>query len=89
MNILDVFKARHAPERNRLNNTANTYQNSLLAAAPDLPPVRVVERKIGRATFIVSSRFGEGIQKDIVSTIARLVQHDSTQNDRRDNADGI
>jgi len=39
-------------------------------------PARVVERKIGRTTFIVSSRFSEGKEKDIVSTIARLVQHD-------------
>jgi len=65
-------------------NTAKTYQNeqynTLPAAAPDFTPVRVVERKIGRATFIVSSRFNDGKEKDIVSTIARLVQHDSNDN---------
>ena len=44
---------------------------------PMTAPVRVVERKIGNATFIVSSRFAEGREKDIVSTIARLVQQDS------------
>ena len=67
-------------------NTAKAYRNEhyseLLAAAPDFPPVRVVERKIGRATFIVSSRFNDGKEKDIVSTIARLVQHDNDGKER-------
>lgn len=53
--------------------SANTMPN----AAPDAPPTRTVERKIGNATFIVSSHFNEGKEKDIVSTIARLIQHDS------------
>jgi hypothetical protein len=57
-------------------NTA--YQNSTPTANPvPPPPLRVVERKIGKATFIVSSRFSDGKEKDIVSTIARLVQHES------------
>jgi hypothetical protein len=57
-------------------NTA--YQNSTPTATPMPPtPLRVVERKIGKATFIVSSRFSDGKEKDIVSTIARLVQHES------------
>ena len=53
------------------------YENTMPAAAPDFPPQRVVERKIGRATFIVSSRFSDGKQKDLVSTLTRLIQHDS------------
>lgn len=44
-----------------------------------LPPVRTVERRIGKATFIVSSRFSEDKEKDIVSTIARLVESDHKQ----------
>ena len=42
-----------------------------------LPPTRVVERKIGRTTFIVSSRFNENKEKDIVSTVARLIQQEN------------
>ena len=42
-----------------------------------LPITRVVERKIGRTTFIVSSRFNENKEKDIVSTVARLMQQES------------
>jgi len=64
-----------------LNNTSSAYKDEyfdeLPVAAPDFPPVKVVERKIGRTTFIVSSRFNNGKERDIVSTIARLVQHDS------------
>jgi len=52
-----------------LNNTSNAYKN-------DIPAVKVVERKIGKATIIVSSRFTEGKEKDIVATVARLVQRD-------------
>jgi len=59
-----------------LNNTTNAVKTTRPAAAP----VRVRERKIGRATFIVSSRFAEGKEKDIVSTVARLVRHDTSDN---------
>ena len=72
-----------------MNNNANLQENALPAAAPNFSPVRVVERKIGRATFIVSSRFNDGKQKDIVSTIARLVQHDNNSDDRDDNANEV
>ena len=41
------------------------------------PPNRVIERKIGRTTFIVSSSFNESKEKDIVSTVARLIQHET------------
>jgi len=37
---------------------------------------RIVERKIGRTTFIVASRFNDSKEKDIVSTIVRLIQHE-------------
>ena len=62
-------------------NTSSAYKNEHInettAAAPGFTPVKVVERKIGRTTFIVSSRFNDGKEKDIVSTVARLVQHDN------------
>jgi hypothetical protein len=61
-------------ERDILSNNANTHKKD----NPLPAPVRVVEKKIGNATFIVSSRFNEKKQKDIVSTIARLVQHDTS-----------
>ena len=60
------------PERNTGMNTSNATNSGMPAAAP----VRTVERKIGKATFIVTSRFNDKKEKDIVSTIARLVQHD-------------
>jgi len=43
---------------------------------PGASPVKVRERKVGRSVFIVSSRFNDNKQKDIVSTVARLVQYD-------------
>ena len=38
---------------------------------------RTKTRKIGNCTFIVSSSVKEGKQKDIVSTIARLIQSEN------------
>ena len=80
LNYVIGFRPVMAGKEYRLN-PANAYQNgqhnTLTDAISSLQPVRVVERKIGRATFIVSSRFNDGNEKDIVSTIARLVQHDS------------
>jgi len=34
----------------------------------------ITTRKIGKCTYIVSSSFKDGKQRDIVSTIARLIQ---------------
>lgn len=45
------------------------------------PPYRVAERKIGKATFSVYSWFTPDKEKDIVSTVARLVQYDSEKAD--------
>ena len=44
---------------------------------PDFLQQRVTERKIGRATFIVSTHFNDGKEKDIVSTMSRLIRGDS------------
>jgi len=41
------------------------------------PGNRTKTRKIGNCTFIVSSSVKEGKQKDIVSTIARLIQSEN------------
>lgn len=38
---------------------------------------RTTTRKIGKCTYIVSSSFKEGKQRDIVSTIARLIQNEN------------
>ncbi len=73
-----AFCARKDRDRlNRKGTQQNKPQNTS-AAPPVFPLHRVVERKIGRATFIVSSRFSEGKEKDIVSTVARLVQHSTS-----------
>jgi hypothetical protein len=37
---------------------------------------RVTTRKIGNGTYIVSSSFKEGKERDIVSTISRLIQNE-------------
>ena len=58
-------------------NTAKLHKNEHCNEIPAALPIRTVERKIGRATFIVSSRLNDGKEKDIVSTIARVVQHDN------------
>ena len=70
--ILTARKARKG--KDLLNTNTNAYQNTL---PPGFSPVKVRERKIGRSTFIVSSRFNDNKQKDIVSTVARLVQYDN------------
>jgi len=38
---------------------------------------RTTTRKIGKCTYIVSSSFSEGKERDIVSTIARLIQNEN------------
>ncbi len=38
---------------------------------------RIITRKIGNTTFLVSSRFKEGKEGDIVSTFTRLLQYDA------------
>lgn len=37
----------------------------------------ITTRKIGNTTFLVSSRFKEGKEGDIVSTFARLLQYEA------------
>jgi hypothetical protein len=76
--IIIIFKSGNNPERIYIMNTANTHQNEIPTAAPGFLPDRVAERKIGRATFIVSSCFNDGQEKDIISIIARLVQQDNS-----------
>ena len=39
--------------------------------------MRETKRRIGKCTYIVSSSFKDGKQRDIVTTIARLIQGDS------------
>ena len=39
-------------------------------------------RKIGNTTFLVSSRFKEGKEGDIVSTFARLLQYDADKRNK-------
>ncbi|WP_195200883.1 hypothetical protein [Faecalispora jeddahensis] len=41
------------------------------------PKEHTATRKIGNTTFLVSSRFKEGKEGDIVSTFARLLQYDA------------
>ncbi|MCL1793744.1 MAG: transposon-encoded TnpW family protein [Oscillospiraceae bacterium] len=57
-------------------NLAYETKTAKTAITSIAPPVKVVERKIGRSVFIVSSRFNDNKQKDIVSTVARLIQNE-------------
>lgn len=42
-----------------------------------MPKSRITVRKIGRTTFIVSSRFSEKKGRDPAATVARLIQYDA------------
>jgi len=41
-----------------------------------MPRSRVIVRKIGKTTFIVSSRFSEKKGRDPAAAVARLIQYD-------------
>jgi hypothetical protein len=73
--VLLAHRCAGKEKKDLINNTTNAYQHNTIA--PNFPPIKIVERKIGRSTFIVSSRFNGNKQKDIVSTVARLVQYDN------------
>lgn len=57
-------------------------KNENINADSHIKPERTTTRKIGNTTFLVSSRFKEGKEGDIVSTFARLVQYDADKSDR-------
>jgi hypothetical protein len=63
-----------------MENTSKTNNTS------NLPTFRTVTRKIGNTTFLVSSRFKEGQEGDIISTFARLVQYDADGASKPDNS---
>ena len=42
-----------------------------------MPKSRVTVRKIGRTTFIVSSRFSQKKGRDPAAAVARLIQYDA------------
>ena len=46
------------------------------------PEEHTTTRKIGNTTFLVSSRFKEGKEGDIVSTFARLLQYDADKQNK-------
>lgn len=46
------------------------------------PKEHTATRKIGNTTFLVSSRFKEGKEGDIVSTFARLLQYDADKQNK-------
>lgn len=54
-----------------MENTAKTNGTS------NTPTFCTTTRKIGNTTFLVSSRFKEGQEGDIISTFARLAQYDA------------
>lgn len=56
-------------------------ENSI-SPAVTAPGEHITTRKIGNTTFLVSSRFKEGKEGDIVSTFARLVQYDADRPDK-------
>ncbi|MDR2932785.1 MAG: hypothetical protein LBV27_06715 [Oscillospiraceae bacterium] len=70
---------RAGKDRDHLNKGHQTPKPD--KAALLFPPYRVIERKIGKATFTVYSWFNRGKEKDAVSTLARLMQHDNDKHD--------
>ena len=40
------------------------------------PQRQTTERKIGKTTFIVSTRFNDGKERDVFNILARLIQND-------------
>lgn len=48
-------------------------------------PQRIIERKIGRSVFIVSSSFNNEKEKDLVTTIARLVNSGKDRHAKKQN----
>jgi hypothetical protein len=52
-------------------------KNESVDSVPSKMPFCTTTRKIGNTTFLVSSRFKEGREGDIISTFARLVQYDA------------
>ena len=63
-----------------MRKTTKTENATTIAAIDSPPNTRI--RKIGNTTFIVSSRFKEGKEGDIIFTFARLVQYDADRPDR-------
>ena len=61
-------------EISKSENTDNSTAN--------IKPERTTTRKIGNTTFLVSSRFKEGKEGDIVSTFARLLQYDDDKQNK-------
>lgn len=59
-----------------------TIKNENINTDSYIKPEHTTTRKIGNTTFLVSSRFKEGKEGDIVSTFARLVQYDADKPDR-------
>lgn len=59
-----------------------TIKNKNINTTSNIKLERTTTRKIGNTTFLVSSRFKEGKEGDIVSTFARLVQYDADRPDR-------
>ena len=74
---LQILTAHYARKGKDYLNTNLAYESKNTKALPVPVPVKVVERKIGRSVFIVSSRFNDNKQKDIVSTVARLIQNEN------------
>lgn len=68
------------------DNQGKTYQTNTESATLPSPPQRIVKRKIGRSTFIISSRFNDAKEKNLATTIARLVMNDKYNEDGKHNA---
>jgi hypothetical protein len=59
----------------KANACKQSQPNAAGPAVSDFLRTGMVERKIGRTTFVVSSRFNNEKEKDLVSMVARLVRN--------------
>lgn len=57
-------------------------KNENITTSSNIKPEHTTTRKIGNTTFLVSSRFKEGKEGDIVSTFARLLQYDDDKQNK-------
>lgn len=60
-------------------------ENPVKAKNSDFPTFCTTTKEIGNTTFLVSSRFKEGQEGDIISTFARLAQYDADGAGKPDN----
>jgi hypothetical protein len=70
-----AFRACHTTSRyNMVENSINNTNEATIKVRQ-----KTTERKIGKTTFIVSTAFNDGKERDLFNILARLIQNDRTE----------